>query len=144
MSFRVRTNCSQMGRQTFTDNVLNLAIENCLVCHIPEIFTPKIVDSMSVERLRELATESETTSARRQVLKDELKVLRQGLWQCRRYRPRPITGEICSCHPHIGTMSDVEIQCYPQALMASRRSRTSLLKDPRVRYNLPDSMSRLA
>lgn len=89
-----------MCQRTFIDNVLNLAIESCLVRHIPEILTPKIVDSMNLERLRELAAESETTTARRQILQDELKVLRQGLSQCRRYRPRPVTGEKYHCRLH--------------------------------------------
>lgn len=84
---------TQMSRRTFTDNVINLAIESCLVSYIPEILTPAIVDSMSMERLQELAAESKTTAARRQILQEELDVLRQGLERCRRYRPRPATGK---------------------------------------------------
>lgn len=83
-----------MSRRTFTDNVINLAIESCLVCHIPDILTPTVVDAMTKEKLQDLAAESGHTTARRQVLQEEVEVLRQGLAQCRRYRPRPLTGKL--------------------------------------------------
>jgi hypothetical protein len=83
----------QMSRRTFTDNVINLAIENCLVCNIPDILTPTKVDRMSEERLAELAAESEETTSRRTYLDEEIGILREGLAQCRRYRPRTVTGE---------------------------------------------------
>ncbi|KAF7556976.1 hypothetical protein G7Z17_g1042 [Cylindrodendrum hubeiense] len=68
-----------MSRRTFTDNVVNLAIESCLVCHIPDILTPTKVDRMSDVRLQELAAESAGTISRRQTLKEEIDVLRDGL-----------------------------------------------------------------
>lgn len=82
-----------MSRRTFTDNIINLAIESCLVCGIPDILTPTKVDRMSSERLRELAAESEDAESRREHLQEEIDVLRQGLEQCRRYKPRAVTGE---------------------------------------------------
>ncbi|KAF4971540.1 hypothetical protein FZEAL_9824 [Fusarium zealandicum] len=82
----------EMSRRTFTDNVINLAIESCLVCEIPDILTPTQVDRMSKERLQELAAESDDTSSRRENLQEEVDVLRQGLAQCRRYRPRTVTA----------------------------------------------------
>ncbi|KAM4066602.1 dynamin family protein [Hirsutella rhossiliensis] len=81
----------EMSRRTFTDNIINLAIESCLVCDIPDILTPTKVDRMSSERLRELAAESEDAQSRRRHLQDEIDVLRQGLEQCRRYKPRAVT-----------------------------------------------------
>ncbi|KAM0546200.1 hypothetical protein ACHAPJ_010984 [Fusarium lateritium] len=69
----------EMSRRTFTDNVINLAIESCLVCDIPDILTPTQVDLMSKERLQE------------QSLQNEVEILRKGLAQCRRYRPRTVT-----------------------------------------------------
>lgn len=82
-----------MSRRTFTDNVINLAIENCLICDIPDILTPLQVDRMTEERLQELAAESDDTTSRRATLQEEVGILRQGLTQCRRYRPRTVTGK---------------------------------------------------
>ncbi|KAF5013286.1 hypothetical protein FDECE_715 [Fusarium decemcellulare] len=81
----------EMSRRTFTDNIINLAVESCLVCDMPEILTPTAVDRMSRERLQELAAESEDTTSRRKNLQEEVDILRQGLAQCRRYRPRTVT-----------------------------------------------------
>ncbi|KAI8716830.1 hypothetical protein NCS52_00977400 [Fusarium sp. LHS14.1] len=81
----------EMSRRTFTDNVINLAIESCLVCDIPKILTPTEVNCMSDERLSELADESDSTVSRRETLREEVKILSQGLALCRRYRPRPST-----------------------------------------------------
>ncbi|KAF4445360.1 hypothetical protein F53441_10909 [Fusarium austroafricanum] len=82
----------EMSRRTFTENVVNLAIESCLICDLPNILTPSMVDQMSKERLAELVGESEETTSRREVLLDEIEVLRNALAQCQRYKPRPITG----------------------------------------------------
>ncbi|KAM0351764.1 hypothetical protein ACHAPU_002276 [Fusarium lateritium] len=92
----------EMSRRTFTDNVINLAIESCLVCSIPDILTPSQVDRMSEERLKELAAEPSETTARRNALQTEVETLRQGLAHCRRYRPRPITV-MPSSKPNIST-----------------------------------------
>ncbi|KAH7122018.1 P-loop containing nucleoside triphosphate hydrolase protein [Dactylonectria estremocensis] len=80
-----------MSRRTFTDNVVNLAIESCLICHIPDILTPTMVDRMSEEELNELATESTGTISRRKRLREEIDILRLGLAKCQRYKPRAIT-----------------------------------------------------
>ncbi|PNP74545.1 hypothetical protein FNYG_12168 [Fusarium nygamai] len=80
-----------MSLRTFTDNVINLAVESCLVYDIPDILTPTKVDRMSKERLEELAGESDDTSSRRKSLQEEVEILRQGLGQCRRYKPRAVT-----------------------------------------------------
>ncbi|KAF4436682.1 interferon-regulated resistance GTP-binding [Fusarium acutatum] len=81
----------KMSLRTFTDNVINLAVESCLVYDIPDILTPTKVDRMSKERLEELAGESDDTSSRRKSLQEEVEILRQGLAQCRRYKPRAVT-----------------------------------------------------
>ncbi|KAF5550909.1 interferon-regulated resistance GTP-binding protein [Fusarium napiforme] len=80
-----------MSLRTFTDNVINLAVESCLVYDIPDILTPTKVDRMSKERLEELAGESDDTLSRRKSLQEEVEILRQGLAQCRRYKPRAVT-----------------------------------------------------
>jgi hypothetical protein len=81
-----------MSRRTFTDNVINLAIESCLVHSIPEILTPTEVDGMDDVRLEELAAERSETTSRRDLLNAEIKVLKGGLDTCRKYKPRPATG----------------------------------------------------
>ncbi|KAF4958323.1 hypothetical protein FGADI_2489 [Fusarium gaditjirri] len=83
-----------MSLRTFTDNVVNLAVESCLVYDIPDILTPTKVDRMSKERLEELAGESDDTSSRRKGLQEEVEILRQGLAQCRRYKPRAVTRRV--------------------------------------------------
>ncbi|KAL6849641.1 hypothetical protein ACO1O0_009184 [Amphichorda felina] len=82
-----------ISRRTFTDNVVNLAIESCLVRDIPEILTPTKIGSMDDERLAELAGESEETQTRRESLEREVAVLRKGLERCRLYKPRAVTGK---------------------------------------------------
>ncbi|POR32031.1 Interferon-induced GTP-binding protein Mx3, partial [Tolypocladium paradoxum] len=81
----------EMSRRTFTDTVINLAIESCLICDLPDILTPTQVDRMDEKQLRELAAESEDAHSRREQLDGEIAVLRQGLEQCRKYKPRGMT-----------------------------------------------------
>ena len=80
-----------MCRRTFTDNVINLAIESCLVCDIPDILTPTKVDRMSKEQLIELAAESSEVKSLREHLANEIELLEKGL----KYRPRVITVKPC-------------------------------------------------
>ncbi|KAF5243778.1 hypothetical protein FAUST_2695 [Fusarium austroamericanum] len=81
----------EMSRRTFTDNVINLAIESCLVHSLPDILTPTEVDSMTEVQLGELAAERSETKSRRILLDSEIKILQDGLKTCRRYRPRAVT-----------------------------------------------------
>lgn len=81
-----------MALRTFTDNLINLALESCLIQELPGILTPKAVSGMDDARLAELAAESEMTRARRTQLHADIKLLKQGLDQCRRYRPRVVTS----------------------------------------------------
>ncbi|RFN55174.1 hypothetical protein FIE12Z_427 [Fusarium flagelliforme] len=78
----------EMSRRTFTDNVVNLAIESCLVCSIPEILTPTKVDGMSDTELEDLAAERIETTSRRHLLDTEIKILQDGLTTCRKHKPR--------------------------------------------------------
>ncbi|OHW99984.1 dynamin family protein [Colletotrichum incanum] len=48
-----------MALRTFTDNLVNLVIESCLIRELPSILTPRDVNLMSEARLAELAAESE-------------------------------------------------------------------------------------
>ncbi|KAL2872850.1 hypothetical protein SGCOL_012011 [Colletotrichum sp. CLE4] len=82
-----------MALRTFTDNLINLALESCLIQELPGILTPKDVNEMDDTRLEELAAESEEIRARRTQLQSDIKLLKQGLDQCRRYRPRGVTSK---------------------------------------------------
>ncbi|EFQ25703.1 dynamin family protein [Colletotrichum graminicola] len=81
-----------MALRTFTENLINLVVESCLIRELPSIFTPKDVNLMSDERLAELAAESEEVSQRREQLQHHVALLRKGLEQCRRYKPRVAVG----------------------------------------------------
>lgn len=81
-----------MSLRTFTENVINLAVENCLICDIPTILTPAKVDQMSENRLRELAAESNEVLSERKTLQAQVDILRDGLQKCERHRPREMTG----------------------------------------------------
>ncbi|KAF5725082.1 interferon-induced GTP-binding Mx [Fusarium mundagurra] len=82
----------ESSRRTFTENVINLAIESCLIRELPNILTPSMVCGMSNERLQELVAESEETICRQKALEAEIELLRKGLAICRRYQPRPVTS----------------------------------------------------
>ncbi|UKZ84336.1 uncharacterized protein TrAFT101_000248 [Trichoderma asperellum] len=74
--------------KTFTDNVIHLVIENCLVSDLPDIFSTKIVTQMSDDILRSVAEESGKTKEERIELADDIVKLTLGLQECRRSRPR--------------------------------------------------------
>ncbi|KAK1252194.1 hypothetical protein MKX08_003381 [Trichoderma sp. CBMAI-0020] len=74
--------------KTFTDNVINLVIENCLVSNLPDIFSTKIVTQMSDDMLRQVAEEAPKLRQERIKLEDEVEKLRLGLQECQRSRPR--------------------------------------------------------
>lgn len=81
-----------MSRQTFTENVINLAVESCLVFNIPDILTFQKVNAMSEDQLRQLAAESEEVLAEREMLQQQAGLLRQALQKCRQYGRREING----------------------------------------------------
>ena len=85
-----------MARRTFTDNVINLAVECGLMAHIPDLLTPSKVDSMSDQRLEELAAESADVQLQRADLQDEVDILRKSLEICEKQRPRKSTGRSSS------------------------------------------------
>ena len=83
-----------MSLRIFVDNVINLAVESCLVCDLPDILTPRKVDRMSASKLTELAAESDEVQSQRLALQNEVRILREGLRRCQRHRPRELTGEL--------------------------------------------------
>ncbi|KAI1297990.1 P-loop containing nucleoside triphosphate hydrolase protein [Xylaria venustula] len=85
----------QISLKTFSQNVVNLVAENCLISDLHTIITPSIVVQMSDDRLKELSSESEDIQSKRQVLQHEIDILRAGqaeLMRCRRSRPSQRTG----------------------------------------------------
>lgn len=84
---------AQMSRRTFTDNIINLAVERSLVRHLPDIFSPSTVGQLTDEKIQELAAESEHTQAHRVQLTQEIATLRQGLEKCRKWKPRNGTSQ---------------------------------------------------
>ncbi|PNP58270.1 hypothetical protein THARTR1_01785 [Trichoderma harzianum] len=84
----------QMSRRTFTDNVVHLVIENCLISKLPDIFNPRVVTQMSEEILKRLAEESDEVKTERRQLADEIEKLKTGLQSCQRSRPRDFSGTL--------------------------------------------------
>ncbi|VUC30845.1 unnamed protein product [Clonostachys rosea] len=83
----------ETARGTFAVNVINLAIERCLISGIPKIFTATQVSQMSKERLDELAAETDDIQNRRELLACDIKVLESAFSLCQRYRPRAVTSK---------------------------------------------------
>lgn len=75
----------QSCRSIFTQNVINLAVENCLICDLPSILTPTGVDGMTAEQL-EVVAEEEKMQARRKLLSEEIATLENGSKKCKEYR----------------------------------------------------------
>lgn len=89
----VLKSASQMSRSTFIENIINLAVENCLVCDISSIMTPLGVSQMTEETLRALASESDEILSKREVLGEQTRLLREGLQICQQHRRRVLAGK---------------------------------------------------
>ena len=81
-----------MSLRTFAENVVNLAVENCLISDLPNILTPSTVVRMGQDQLIQLASESESVQAERLELQREANILREGLKKCQRSRLHERTG----------------------------------------------------
>ncbi|KAF2750588.1 hypothetical protein M011DRAFT_395462 [Sporormia fimetaria CBS 119925] len=66
----------QVAILTFINNVASLAVENCLVSKLSDIFSPSLVLNMSVEMVATIASESEDTRTQRTEAKKRLAVLK--------------------------------------------------------------------
>ncbi|RYP79473.1 hypothetical protein DL770_006654 [Monosporascus sp. CRB-9-2] len=82
----------EMSLRTFTDNVIVLAIENCLVRDLPSVFTTRTVSCMEPAKLEKLASESPEIQQERTELQEEIDALTKGLESCNKYRDRPMTS----------------------------------------------------
>ncbi|KAK8053611.1 hypothetical protein PG996_012912 [Apiospora saccharicola] len=86
----------EMALRTFTDNVIILAIENCLIQELPSIFTTEMVNQMDDTELDRLASESEDVKEERAQLQKEHDALKGGLKSCNRYRERGVPCKLPS------------------------------------------------
>ncbi|KAL2129019.1 hypothetical protein VTI74DRAFT_8358 [Chaetomium olivicolor] len=83
----------------FINNVINLAVERCLVSQLSEIFALEHVESMTVEQLQDMASESEEVRTQRLALQDEIKILKEGLRKCQKHKLRDLP-ETSTYSPH--------------------------------------------
>ena len=83
----------QLSLRTFTENVIILAVENCLVRRIPDIFEPVMVNGMDEETVERLGAETDDIRNKRRQLQLDLRVLEDGLYECKQYRPRGFSSE---------------------------------------------------
>ncbi|OAA63418.1 Dynamin, GTPase domain protein [Niveomyces insectorum RCEF 264] len=77
-----------MSLRTFTENVIILAVENCLMTELPSMLTSAMVYDMDEDMLRTLAAESPSVAQDRLDAERDARVLAEGLRICKKYRPR--------------------------------------------------------
>jgi len=82
-----------MSLRTFTDNVIILAVENCLVSKLRSLLTTSMVHEMDEETLSRLAAESSSVRENRRSIQKDIEVLTEGLRICTMYKPRDLTSE---------------------------------------------------
>ncbi len=82
-----------MSLRTFTENVIILAVENCLISKLPSMLTSNMVCDMDEEMLIKLAAESPEVGQMRLAYERDISVLTEGLAICKKHRPRESTGE---------------------------------------------------
>jgi hypothetical protein len=82
-----------MSLRTFTDNVIILAVENCLISKLPSLITTANVDEMDDATVTRLAAEPIEIRQIREEYERDIQTLGEGLRICKRFRPRESTGE---------------------------------------------------
>ena len=82
-----------MSLGTFAQNVVNLAVESCLISDLHTILAPSAVIRMSEQRLKQLASESEDVQLERQSYQHQVDILLSGLQKCQQFRPHERTGK---------------------------------------------------
>jgi hypothetical protein len=75
--------------RTFIDNVANLAVEQCLIDGLTDIFTAAKVAEMDDEQLGQLASESDVTTEDRLKLVKRVTKLQKALKICKVNSRRP-------------------------------------------------------
>lgn len=79
-------NRAKMSLKVFTDNVIILAVENCLIRQLPSILEPAMVIAMDDQKISELVAEDPDITKRRERLAKELAALQEGLRTCQKRR----------------------------------------------------------
>lgn len=78
-----------MFLDTFTENVINLAVESCLMRELEHIFSPEMVRRINSDDLMDLVTGSQHRTTEQAELEEEVQNLEGSLDLCRRHmRPR--------------------------------------------------------
>jgi hypothetical protein len=85
-----------MSLKVFTDNVIILAIENCLIRRLPSILEPSMVIAMDDKQISDLVAEDPAITKKRERLAKELVSLREGLKTCQKRRVMAPKGIIDS------------------------------------------------
>ncbi len=83
-----------MSLRTFSDNVVVLAVENCLVSRLSSLLTTSMIHDMDDKTLSTLAAESPKVQETRRRLQKDIAVLTKGLRICAAYSPRNPTSEL--------------------------------------------------
>ncbi|KAI0404396.1 P-loop containing nucleoside triphosphate hydrolase protein [Xylaria palmicola] len=91
----------ELSLRNFTENVIILAIENCLIIDLPTILTTSAVSQMDDTMLERLAVESSGIQVQRSKLRLECETLQNGLDRCKAYKTRksPINNSQGSVTP---------------------------------------------
>ena len=71
-----------MALPTFIDNVQNLAIENCLLLPLENIFASSVINDMDESQIEDLASEPSFVQADRDMQQRELQKLQSALRAC--------------------------------------------------------------
>ncbi|KAI0111655.1 P-loop containing nucleoside triphosphate hydrolase protein [Daldinia grandis] len=81
----------EMSLRTFIDNVVVLAVENCLIRDLPSILTTTKINMMEDNELERLASESPEVQTERKELWAEYEALKKGLQICKKSKERKTT-----------------------------------------------------
>ncbi|OTA56465.1 P-loop containing nucleoside triphosphate hydrolase protein [Hypoxylon sp. EC38] len=84
--------CYEMSLRTFADNVVTLAIENCLVKDLPLIMTAGRFSQMGDAKIEQLASEAPEIQEKRKKLQEDCEAFVKGLQMCNKYRLRKFTS----------------------------------------------------
>ncbi|KAI1479949.1 P-loop containing nucleoside triphosphate hydrolase protein, partial [Daldinia eschscholtzii] len=82
----------EMSLRTFVDNVVVLAVENCLIRDLPSILTTAKIHEMEDNELERLASESPEVQIERKELQSEYEALEKGLQICNKFKQRKTTS----------------------------------------------------
>lgn len=81
-----------MSRETFTDNVINLAVGSTLISDLGSLLSMRTVAEMTEEALRDLAEESEEIRIDRKMLNETIAALQESEKECKKLGPRHLYG----------------------------------------------------